>query len=261
MKKFLNILFVLLIFFSLNAYSDEGYQLNTYFPIEKPKSPSITKEQPPQVKEKPSKKPKKEKNTRFNPQTNKEEEIPRGYYGKLPDIEADFNYLKQQTKTSSNMDMQIIPEDETDETSFKEAPTNDTLFLDKIIKKEPNSQYINDILKIKTALYNLQKCIEEKGTIQRFNANVNVIDLYCQNFEKKYKNTSESLKESYNDILATNYMAKTLGNLKYNANYYAKYVPVQQGQYSKENIELEEQKLLENVNRTIFSVIKEMGAE
>ena len=88
-----------------------------------------------------------------------------------------------------------------------------------------------------------------------------MIDLYCQNFEKKYKNTSESLKESYNDILATNYMAKTLGNLKYNANYHAKYVPVQQGQYSKENIELEEQKLLENVNRTIFSVIKEMGAE
>lgn len=261
MKKFLNILFILLIFLGLRAYSDEGHQLNTYFPTEKPKSPSVIKEQPHQVKEKPLKKPKKEKNTRFNSQTNKEEEIPRGYYGKLPDIEADFNYLKQQTKPSSNMDMQIIPENEIEETDFKEAPTNDTLFLDKIIKKEPNSQYINDILKMKTALYNLQKCIEEKGAIQRFNANVNVIDLYCQNFKKKYKDTSDSMKASYNNILLTNYMAKTLGNLKYNANYYAKYVPVQQGQYSKENIEFEEQKLLEMVNKTIFSIIKEMSTD
>lgn len=257
MKKFLNILSVLILFSSLYATADEGYKLNTYFPIEKPKKPTAIKEQT-VVKEKPSKKPKKEKNKRFNYDTNKNEEIPRGYYGKLPDIEADFKYMQQQTKTSSNLDMQIMPEEEIKEENLKEAPFNDTLFLDKIIKKEPNSTYVNDLIKIKKALTNLQKCIEEKGNLQRFNANVNVIDLYCQNFEKKYKNSAESLKESYNDILSLNYMAKTLGNLKYNANYYSKYVPTQQGQYSKENIENEEENLLNATNKTIYSILKEM---
>ena len=121
-----------------------------------------------------------------------------------------------------------------------------------IIKKEPDSEYLNDIQKIKFALNNLKKCLEEKGDIQRFNACVNGLELYVQSLKKKYENKSESLKESYIDLLNTNYYAKVLGNLKYDANYYARFVPTQNGQYSKENITLEEEKLLNRVNKTIF---------
>ncbi len=258
MKKSSNIFLILLFLFSV-AFADESYQLNTFFPIEKPKTPNNVIKEEPITKEKPSKKPPKQKNKKFNYLTNKEEEIPRGYYGTLPDIEADFQYMKQQTKTSSNINMQIPKEnDEIDENDFQEAPFDDTLFLDKIAKKEPNSLYVNDLIKIKVSIENLQKCLEEKGNIQRFNASVNMIDLLCQSFQKKYENSSNSLKESYNDILALNYFAKTLGNLKYNASYYSRYVPTCEGQYSKENIEKEEEKLLSKVNKTLFSVIKEM---
>ena len=257
MKKFLNTFLILFFLFSA-AFADESYQLNTFFPIEKPKTPNNTIKEEPIIKEKPSKKPKKAKNKKFNYISNKEEEIPRGYYGTLPDIEADFQYMKQQTKTSSNTNMQIPKDEEISEEDFQEAPFDDTLFLDKIAKKEPNSLYINDLVKIKVSIENLQKCLEEKGNIQKFNASVNMIDLLCQNFQKKYENSSNSLKESYNDILALNYYAKVLGNLKYNANYYSKYIPTSQGQYSKENIEQEEEKLLSRVNKTLFSVIKEM---
>ena len=189
---------------------------------------------------------------RFNYATNEEEEIPQGYYGTLPNIEEDFAYKKQSSPSSSQMDVKVPDESELTEENLKPAPFDDALFLDMIIKKEPDSEYVKDIQKTKFALENLKKCIEEKGDIQKFNANVNLVELYVQNLKKKYDDKSESLKESYIDVLNTNYYAKLLGNLKYDANYYARYIPVAQGKYSKENISQEEEKLLNRINKTLF---------
>ena len=181
-----------------------------------------------------------------------EQENQKGYYGELPDINSDFEYKKQTLPSAPQIDMEIPKDDEFDEDNIKKAPYDDSLFLDMVIKKEPDSQYLNDIQKLKYALENLKKCIEEQGSIQRFNACVNVFELYVQNFKKKYENKSESLKESYIDVLNTNYYAKLLGNLKYDSNYYARYIPTNQGKYSKENIAFEEKKLLDRINRTLF---------
>ncbi len=190
--------------------------------------------------------------TRFNYATNQEEEIPQGYYGTLPDIKSDFAYKKQAGPSSKEIDIKVPNEDELNEENFKPAPFDDDLFLDMVIKKEPDSEYVNDIQKTKYALTNLKKCIEEEGNIQRFNASVNMVDLYAQSLKKKYENKSESLKESYIDVLNTNYHAKLLGNLKYDANYYSRLIPTTEGKYSKDNITLEEEKLLQKINRTLF---------
>ena len=196
------------------------------------------------------------KNTKFNYQTNKNEEIPQGYYGTLPNIEEDFKYKKQSAPTSPKVEMPSI--DKVEEKDLKKAPFDDSLFLDMVIKKEADSLYLKDVQKAKFALNNLKKCIEEKGDIQRFNACVNSLELYVQNLKRKYENESESLKESYIELLNTNYYAKKLGNLKYDANYYARYIPNQEGQYSKSNIAFEEQKLLNRVNKAIFLLNNEI---
>ena len=200
---------------------------------------------------------KKKKNTKFNYSTNKEEEIPQGYYGSLPDIEKDFKYKQQSSNSSIRDDLKVIDENEIENQELKKAPYDDTLFLDVIIKKEKASNYINDVQKTKFALNNLKKCLEEQGDIQRFNGCVNMIDMLVKNLKNKYENTSDSLRESYVDILNTNYHAKTLGNLRYDANYYSRYIPTQQGKYSKENILLEQEKLLNLVNKTIFLINQE----
>lgn len=193
------------------------------------------------------------KNKKFNYQTNETEVVPKGYYGTLPNINEDFKYKNQSAPSVPKVDMQVIDEqNKLNEENLKKAPFDDSLFLDMVIKKEPNSEYVNDIQKIKFALDNLKKCIEENGEIQRFNACVNHLELYVQNLKKKYEDKSESLKESYIILLNTNYQAKVLGNLKYDANYYARFVPTQGGQYSKENIALEEKNLLNKINKTIF---------
>ena len=197
------------------------------------------------------------KKVRFNYATNEEEEIPQGYYGTLPNIEEDFAYKKQSSPTSKEIDIKVPDEAELTEENLKPAPFDDALFLDMIIKKEPDSEYVQDIQKTKLALINLKKCIEEEGNIQRFNGCVNMLELHVQNLKRKYQNQSESMKESYIDAINTNYYAKSLGNLKYDSNYYARYIPIDQGKYSKDNISLEEEKLLNRINKTILLIYNE----
>ena len=83
---------------------------------------------------------KEKKKTQFNYVTNQEEEIPQGYYGTLPNIEADFKYKQQHSATSKELDFKKIDEDEElNEQNLKPAPVDDALFLDMVIKKEKNS--------------------------------------------------------------------------------------------------------------------------
>lgn len=192
----------------------------------------------------------------------KKDEPQRGYYGTLPDISKDFKYEKPTGPTVRNNEYKIPTLDELnseiDKEKLKQAPIQDALFLDNILKKEDTtSEYLKDIHKIKFALSNLKKCIEENGDIQRFNACVNMIDLQSANFEEKYKNKSDALKESYKDILSVNYHSKVLGNLLYDSNYYSRYIPTSQGKYSKDNIDSEKQKLLIKLNKTIFLINQE----
>ncbi len=194
---------------------------------------------------------------KYNPQTNRMEEVPQGYYGTLPDIERDFRYKKQKISSPRQIEGKIPDEGDLEDENLKPAPFDDTLFLDVIIKKDKTSTYVNDLQKTKFALNNLKKCIEEDGNIQRFNGCVNVLDLHVQNLKSKYGNRSESLKESYSDILNTNYHCKVVGNLIYDSNYYARYIPTQQGKYSKENIEAQKKDLLNRINKTLFIIANE----
>lgn len=187
----------------------------------------------------------------------KSKEEQKGYYGTLPDINEAFKYKTQTNSTSPKSNAKVYDSDTTDESNLKPAPTNDALFLDIIVKKEKASNYVNDIQRTKQALTNLKKCIEENGDIQRFNGCVNLVDLYTKNLREKYENKSESLKESYISILYTNNQAKMLGNLMYESNYYAKYIPTSTGQYSKDNISSEQQKLLNKINKTLFLINEE----
>ncbi|MBR2068120.1 MAG: hypothetical protein IJ877_00010 [Candidatus Gastranaerophilales bacterium] len=272
MKKILSLeLILLFLFFACGAaHCEDGFYIGTPYDDTKnkmsfPVSNSIQEAKPVQNQQTEEKKGffskffksnKPKKQTRFNPATNRTEEIPQGYYGTLPDIGQDFKY-KQQTSSTPTQPDAYIPDEKIQDENLKPAPFDDTLFLDVIVKKEKSSNYVNDIQKTKFALNNLKKCIEEKGDIQRFNGCVNMVDLYSQNLQKKYENKSDALRESYVDILNTNYYAKVLGNLLYDANYYARYVPTQQGKYSKENIEAQKQDLLKRINKTLFLIANE----
>ena len=238
MKKILTVF--LIFWFGALAYAQGVFEDNTTQAVE------IKKEEIKNTKKEKKKKEKKQKIAK--------KDYPKGYYGTLPDIQRDFKYKTQNVQTTTSTDLKPLEEGNIEE--FKKAP-NDTLFLDKIVKKEKSSNYVNDLQRVKYALSALKKSLEEEGTIQKIHGSINLVDLYSKNLKEKYENKSESFEESYENIQLCAYYAKLLGNLMYEANYYARYVPTNQGQYSKTNINIKKQDLLTKVNKTLFLISSE----
>ncbi len=175
-----------------------------------------------------------------------------GYYGTLPNIEREFEYIKQ---TSSKTSFQNKYKDTLiDEVNLKKAPLNDDLFLDVILKKEKDTQYIKDVLRFIPLLQKFKECISNNCNIQHFNANVNLVDLYARRLEKDYSGTFDASSESYYLIRNVAYLSKLQGNLKYEANFYSKYMPLSDSIYSNENIAKKDYELLLEIDKTIFAL-------
>ncbi len=175
----------------------------------------------------------------------------KGYYGTLPNIEREFDYIKQKSKKTTPGGKY---KDTFFEENLKKAPLDDELFLDVILKKEKDTQFTKDILKMIPILNNFKNCIENSCNIQRFNANVNTVDLYVKRLEKDYGGTKDSNTEGFYLVQNIAYLAKLQGNLKYEANFYSKYMPLTGTVYSKENIEKKDYELLIELNKTIFAL-------
>lgn len=175
-----------------------------------------------------------------------------GYYGTLPNIEREFDYLKQKNKKTS-LDGKY-KDTLIDEMNLQKSPIQDDLFLDVILKKEKETKYMKDVLRFIPIFERFKTCISEQCDIQKFNANVNLIDLYTRRLEKDHGFTPESASESFYLIRNIAYLSKLQGNLKYEANYYSKYMPLQGSIYSKENIEKKDMELLLELDKTIFAL-------
>lgn len=173
-----------------------------------------------------------------------------GYRGVLPDIEAEFEYKKETTTTSPKSYEKVEPYGGL----LIDAPQDDPLFLDVIMKKGKETTYVDDVVKIRETLEKLRSCIVNQRPIQFFNANVNVLDLQIKKIEKKYSNTPWAYTNSYYALVHVNYSAKILGNLKYDANFYSRYMPVSDTDYSKDNIEKQSILLIDEIDRTIFEI-------
>ncbi|GBF22998.1 hypothetical protein tpqmel_0402 [Candidatus Gastranaerophilus sp. (ex Termes propinquus)] len=170
-----------------------------------------------------------------------------GYTGTLPNIEKYFDYKDAERKSLPQGGMLNMP---VNKNSILGAPFDDDLFLDVIIKKDKTSRYVNDLHKILPVLEKFKVVIEKGADIQRFNANVNVLDLYVRNLEKNYAGKMESASLSYAALQEVNYRAKLLGNLKFDANYYSRFMPLD-GVYSPESIAYHDQIMADELQRAI----------
>lgn len=174
-----------------------------------------------------------------------------GYSGTLPNVESEFEYRKPKNSSPSlnGADIENFgPED------FQNSRIDDPLFLDAILNKGKPSQFTVDMITVMRFLEGFRKVIQNHDDIQKFNANVNYLDLYARKIEKLYGDKPESMTPSYWFLQDLAYKAKVLGNLKYDANYYSKFSPIQGTQYDPENILKEDNKLLIDLDKTVFAI-------
>lgn len=175
----------------------------------------------------------------------------KGYTGILPNIQAEFEY--KHPKKTTIKDKKLNAKDYLPE-EFQNSKIDDPLFLDVILGREKASAYVVDMLRIMKFLESFRKTIENKQDIQRFNANVNLLDLHARRIETLYSNKPEGESPSYWLLLDLAYKAKILGNLKYDANYYSKFSPITGTKYDPVNIENEDKKLMDELDETVFAI-------
>lgn len=177
-----------------------------------------------------------------------------GYMGTLPDIEAEFNYLRKE-KTEKAMPVYSIDElDKQNENELRPIPRQDENYVDIIIKKDKTSKYLSDVNSVIIILEKLRKCLNTDGDIQKFNAVVsNLIDnvYYIQ---EEYKDKPESNYLSYSRLIIISKEARETANFRMQGNISAGYLPYtsQDNIYTKENLDTKLQSLLNNVNETLF---------
>lgn len=172
----------------------------------------------------------------------------KGYAGKLPNIEQAFSSKSEKKEFETG---KIDPKD------LIKAPTEDKLFVDVIIKKEKTSQYVNDIRRVIPVLEKLKTCLENDENIQKYNANVNMLDLYAKDIEKEYKNKPQGHSYSYESLMYIVNYAKIVANLRFESSAYSRYMSYSGdgAQYSPQNIASQTKILLEQIN-DVLQVLK-----
>lgn len=174
-----------------------------------------------------------------------------GYKGTLPNIERYFEYKKEGTQSTPGK----IKEGKPNPKGLMKAPLEDDLFLDVIIKKDKPSPYIKEMLAVLELLEKLHATLlEETVSIQKYNAQVNVLDLNTTTLLKNYSSSSYSASPAYIWAQRAAYSAKLFGNLIYDANYYSRYMSITDGQYSAKNIQKEKENLIGELDKAIFTL-------
>lgn len=177
-----------------------------------------------------------------------------GYVGTLPNIEAEFDYLRKQSSEKAMTPYTIEQLDKQNEEKLRPIPREDDSYVDIIIKKDKTTKYLHDVNHVILILEKLRRCLNTNQDIQKFNAIVsNLID-NVEYIKAEYADKPESNYLSYNRLQVISQEARDVANFRTQGLASQKYLPYTSSNnvYTKENLEAKLENLLVNVNETIF---------
>lgn len=174
--------------------------------------------------------------------------------GTLPDIDAEFSYLRKQNSENAMAPYSVEELDKQNEQQLRTIPRDNDNYVDIIIKKDKTTQYLKDVNSIILILEKLRKCLNTDRNIQKFNAIVsNLID-NIEYVKQEYKDKPESNYLSYSRLIYVSQEAKEAANFRMQGQISEKYIPYTSSSnvYTKENLDTKLDNLLNNVNETLF---------
>ena len=177
-----------------------------------------------------------------------------GYVGTLPNIEAEFDYMRKESSEKAMTPYTIQELDEKNQEELRPIPREDDSYVDIIIKKDKTTKYLKDVNHVIIILEKLRKCLNTNQDIQMFNAIVsNLID-NVEYIRVEYKDKPESHYLSYNRLQVVSYEAREVANFRTQGLAKQKYMPYSASNnvYTKENLDKKLENLLATVNETIF---------
>lgn len=177
-----------------------------------------------------------------------------GYVGTLPNIEAEFSYLKKEHSEDSSAPYSIEELDKENAEKLKPIPRNNDSYVDIIIKKDGSTEYLHDVNRVIMILEKLRKCLNTNQDVQKFNAIVsNLID-NVEYIRTEYKDKPESNYLSYNKLIEVSSIARDAANYRAQGVATQKYIPYtsQNNIYTNEKLQEKMDNLLNYVTDTIF---------
>lgn len=177
-----------------------------------------------------------------------------GYVGTLPNIEAEFSYLRKDISEKTTAPFSVEELDKQNAEKLKPIPRDNDSYVDIIIKKDKTPQYFKDVNSVIIILEKLRKCLNTEQDIQIFNAIVsNLID-NVEYIRIEYKDKPESNYISYARLINISAEAREVANFRTQGLVVQKYLPYTSSKnvYTKENLKDKLDNLLNNVNETLF---------
>lgn len=179
-----------------------------------------------------------------------------GYVGTLPDLTSKF-------KPSEPVKSSPPPEQSKKFNSaneIKPVPRDNPAFVNIILKQDKTSPYINDLTEFIDMLEKIYESIENKENIQRFAARVYYFNQHADYFRQKYENQPESSYISYEKLLELSLQAKTVSQLRTEAEKYSPYLAYSgTGRiYSSNNIDEQMEYLKAEIEKTI-NILKDIN--
>ena len=141
---------------------------------------------------------------------------------------------------------------------YKKVPRENKAYIDVILKKDKTSDYINDLNDVLPILEKMKKCIENHGSIQKFNAIASSIIDHADYMSLKYAEKPEKYYISFSKLQNIAAQSRAVATLRCESQIYIKYLTYQgEGQvYSKESIQ-EQIDIYETELENTIKIIKE----
>ena len=145
-----------------------------------------------------------------------------GYVGTLPDLTRDY---QPKSDTNKSKDVKAIPsKDFNSENELKPIPTEDPGFVNIILKKDKSTKYTNDLVEFITILEGLYDLIDDNSNVQLFNAKVYYFNKNADYCRDRYANKPEGQYVSYKRILELSMHARSIAQLRSEAEKYNPYL-------------------------------------
>lgn len=177
-----------------------------------------------------------------------------GYVGSLPNINEGGQKIEQQGSKPGFE----YKDGFNDNDNIKPVPRDNPAFINIIMKKDKTSQYVNDLNSIITIVQNLQDCMENDPSVQKFNAESFVLKKNVEYFRDKYKNKPEESYISFRKVMQLNTHVQALSQLRLEREVYSPYLTEGKSgnAFSNNNINQQLDYLLKEVQDTLV-VLKE----
>ncbi len=177
-----------------------------------------------------------------------------GYVGTLPNINAEFEYLRKEVTKEAMAPYSVEQLDKENEKNLKPIPRDNDNYVDIIIKKDKTTKYLKDLNRIIIILEKMRKCLNTNQDIQKFNAIAsNLID-NVEYLKNEYKDKPESYNLSYKRLILLSAQARDVANFRSQGLASQMYLPYSSSNniYTKEALDEKLENLLNSTNETIY---------